>query len=254
MNVGKISIISLIYQSPTYAQSCYENVIKFTPELQTGEAEFYFIANDATDEIKSFLLGQGYPHYINDNPHYTDEERFKQGYAYPEYCGRVYMGYNFGIKISTNPIVALINSDNKLSPYWLPNLKKRLTPKTIVSPRIIQPSWFTNPINGSNCEIMQFGTGLNNYNEFAFLEKVKEISTDDITIGIAFFPTMIYKSNVEAVGYFPEGNLHNGNYNVINKTGDTEFYLRLANIGVNHIQSNDSIIYHFQEGEKYLKL
>jgi GT2 family glycosyltransferase len=229
--------------------------MKHTPEIQTGEAEFYFVANDATDELLAFLKERGYPHLINNNPHYTDEERFTQGYAVPEYCGRVYMGYNYGIKMSGNPIVVWINSDNCFSPKWLPNLKKRLTIQTIVSPRLIQSDViFPNPINGSQCEVMNFGTGLNQYDEEGFLSKVKEISTDTESIGNAFFPAMVYKSNVEAIGYFPEGNLHNGSYDGVHRTGDTDFYLKLAEKGIKHITANDSIVYHFNEGEKYLKV
>ena len=163
------------------------------------------------------------------------------------------MGYNYGIKVSRNPIVALISSDNCFSPGWLQNLKKRLTMQTVVSPKIIQPSWFTNPINGTECEIKPFGTGWESYNEKAFLEQVKSESSDSISIGNAFMPLMCYRDNIEKIGYYPEGNLHNGSYQTVLRTGDTEFYLRLANIGVNHIQSNDSVVYHFNEGEKYLK-
>jgi len=251
----KISIIALIYQSPAYAEFLYNNLKKHTPELETGEAEFYFVANDATDEVLKFLKEKNYPHFIKENPHYTDEERFKQGFAYPEYCGRVYMGYNYGIKKANNPIVMWINSDNCFSPNWLANLKKRLTPELIVSPRLIQSDTiFPNPINHSQCEVYNFGTGLRQFNEERFLAKVKEISRDDTSIGNAFFPAMVYKSTVEEVGYFPEGNLHNGSYDQISITGDTAFYLKLAEKGITHITSNDSIVYHFNEGEKYLKI
>jgi len=39
----------------------------------------------------------------------------------------------------------------------------------------------------------------------------------------------------------------------INRTGDTEFYLRFTEKGIKHITSNDSIIYHFNEGERNFK-
>jgi len=100
---------------------------------------------------------------------------------------------------------------------------------------------------------MEFGRGVKNFKEEAFLEKVKKISRDDISIGNAFFPAMVHKKNVEAVGYFKEGNLHAGHYMNIKETGDTHFYNQLASIGVKHITSNDSIVYHFNQGEKFLK-
>ena len=249
----KISIICLIFQSPHYAELVYNNLHKHTPELRTGEAEFFFVANDATPDVLKFLERKGYPYVIRNNPHYTNEERFAMGYAYPEYAGRVYMGYNYGIYIAQNPIIMWINSDNCFSPNWLPNLKKRLTHETIVSPRIIQPTWFQNPLNLSQCEVMDFGTGYGLFKEEEFLATVNQISTDSESIGNAFFPAMVYKSNIERVGYFPEGNIHNGGYDHILLTGDSWFYKRIQELGVKHITSNDSIIYHFNEGEKFNK-
>lgn len=245
----KVTIIALIYQSVHYAKFLYEGIKEYTPE----DHEFYFIANDATDEVKKFLKENNYPHYVLDNPHYSEEERFEKGFAYPEYCGRVYMGYNFGIKKAQNDVIVWVNSDNAFSPNWLTNLLKRLTKKTVVSPRIVQPCPFPNPINHSVCEVVNFGTGIESYNEAGFQKWVKNNSKDSISIGNAFFPAMIHKENVEKVGYFPEGNLHAGDYMNIRLTGDTWFYLRLSELGIRHITSNDSIIYHFNEGEKYKK-
>ena len=254
MNMEKISIICLIYQSPEYAAFFYNNLLKYTPEIISKEAEFFFVANDATDEVKSYLSYMGFPHLINNNPHYTKEEMEATGYGFPEYMARVYMGYNFGIRYADSPIVMLVSSDNCFSPGWLQNLRKRLTLNNIVSPRLIQPDIpFPNPINHTECEVFDFGKGIDDFNENEFIRKVQEISSDSESIGNAFMPLMIYKSNVETVGYYPEGNLHNGGFDWLNKTGDTEFYLRLANKGIRHITANDSIIYHFNEGEKYLK-
>ena len=254
MNVERISIICLIYQSCAYAEFFYENLIRHTPEIETGEAEFYFIANDAKGEVLSFLHDKDYPHFINNNPHYTKEELFVRGYAFPEYMARVYMGYNTGMRIAKTPIVMLVSSDNCFSPNWLPNLKKRLTHDRIVSPRLIQPDMaFPNPINHTECEVFDFGKGIDSFDEDSFLGKVREISANTEDIGNAFMPFMAYKNTVERVGYYPEGNLHNGSFDWILRTGDTEFYFKLDKNGVKHITSNDSIVYHFNEGEKYLK-
>jgi len=53
--IPKISISSLIFKSPVYADSVWESVHKFTPELHNGEAEFFFIANDPTYELIEHL-------------------------------------------------------------------------------------------------------------------------------------------------------------------------------------------------------
>ena len=250
----RISIISLIYQSIEYAEFLYDNIRRHTPELGTWDAEFFFVANDATPEVLAFLKEKKYPHYININPVYSDEDRFDKGFGFPEYMGRVYMGYNYGMRMARSPIITLVSSDNCFSPHWLHNLKKRLTHANVVSPRMIQPCWFMNPTNGSECEIIDFGTGVKSFQDVAFQERVKEIREDSTSIGNAFMPLMIYKDNARLVGYYPLGNLHDGDYNKIKSFGDQEFYKRLAELGIEHITSNDSIIYHFNEGEKYLKV
>lgn len=54
-NSEKITIIALIYQSTEYADFLYENIHRHTVELQNGEAEFCFIANDANTEVVEHL-------------------------------------------------------------------------------------------------------------------------------------------------------------------------------------------------------
>lgn len=250
----KITIISLIYRSCEFAKSLYESLLKHTPELHNGEAEFYFIANDATEEVLKYLVDNNYPHIICNNHHYTEVELFNKGYAFPEYINRVYAGYNFGIKQATNPIVVLINSDNFFSPNWLTNLKKRVTYTLAVSSRIIQPTYFKNPRNGSFCEIYQFGDTIRTFNEEEFLKAVQELSNDSISVGNVFMPIMLYKSTIEMAKYYPEGNLHAGSYNDIRVTGDVEFFNILESMGVTHIRSNDSIVYHLNIGEKENKV
>ena len=251
----KISIISLIYQSIEYAEFVYSSVMKYTPEIVSGEAEFYFVANDASDEVLNFLDTKNYPYYVNNNSVYTEEELFNMGHAYPEYINRVYRGYNFGIKVSNNPILVLINSDNYFSPNWLKNLKSKLNHNVVVGTKIVQPHHaFVSPKNGSRCEVYDCGLSINSFNENLFIEVVKELTHDSISVGNLFMPLMLYKEQVELVGYYPEGNIHNGAYNRIKITGDHAFINKLEANGIKHITSNNSIVYHFQEGEKNNKI
>ena len=153
-----------------------------------------------------------------------------------------------------NPILMLVSSDNCFSVGWLKNLKKRLTMENVVSPRLIQPTYtFPNPINHTECEVVNFGAGIDSFMECDFTEWAFANKQDSESLGNAFMPFMIYKKNVELVGYYPEGNLHNGSFDWMLRTGDTEFYLRLAEKGIKHITSNDSIVYHFDQGERLLK-
>lgn len=149
----------------------------------------------------------------------------------------------------------LINSDNCFSPDWLINLKKRLTPKNVVSPQIIQPrDLFNNPINKTTCHVIDYGSTLKTFNEELFLIKANELKQDSISDGCLFMPALLYKNIIEDAGYFPEGNLHNGSYNSIKMCGDHYFYEKLNKMGIKHINSNDSVVYHFNEGEKRSKI
>jgi hypothetical protein len=250
----KISIVCLIYQSVEYASFIYNNLLKYTPELHSGEAEFYFVANDASEEVLNYLQKNNLPHHINNNIFYTKEELFKMGFAFPEYINRVYSGYNFGIRISKNPIVVLINSDNAFSYGWLGGMKNKLTNSTVVSATLVQPHIFFNPKNMSACVVFDCGSSLGTFDEEKFIRKATEIKKDSTSVGNAFMPLMLYKWQAEAVGYYPEGNLHNGNYDSIRVTGDHGFINNLERINIQHVTSNYSIVYHFQEGEKYKKL
>jgi len=247
----KVSITSLIYQSTDFAEFVYNSVVKHTPMIGTGEAEFFFVANDATDEVIEFLREKKYPFYVNNNPHYTEAELFSKGYARPEYINRVYAGYNFAIKMCKSDLVVLINSDMAFSPNWLENLMKRMRDDVVVSPVTIQPSWFINPRNGIRCPKLLFGSTIKSFNEEAFLKKVEKILIDSESVGVIFMPVMFYKWQSELVSGYPEGNLHGGKFEIVRVTGDAFFLDKLQEKGIRHIQSNDSIIYHLNEGEKY---
>jgi hypothetical protein len=250
-----ISIVCLIYQSVEYIDFVYKNIYKYTPELNNKDSEFLFVANDATEEVICHLKNNNYNFLINNNKKYSEQELFKMGFAYPEYINRVYIGYNVGIKNAKNNIIVLINSDNCFSKDWLKNLMKHHRLNTVVSPRMVQPNKaFRNPKNGTFSECVDFGNSIKTYKEQEFLNWVENHKKETTSPGNPFMPVIIHKKQIEKVGYYPEGNLHNGNYNKIKFTGDHEFFNRLEKSKITHITSNDSIIYHFNEGEKYKKI
>lgn len=251
--MADITIICLVYKSVEYAKFFYENINKYTPELKTGEANLLFVANDATQEVLDFLSDNNYPFIINNNDIIPEDILFKKGFSYPEYINRVYRGYNVGIKYANTDIVILMNSDNFVSIDWLKNLKKRLTEDCVVSPVLIQPhDTFPNPINKSTCPIVNFGMTLESFTkkENDFVQWAEKYKKDTISIGNPLMPVMLYKWQIELVGYYPEGNIRNKIYSSIKYTGDEYFFRKLLLLGIKHINSNDSIVYHIQEGEK----
>ena len=51
----KVSIASLIYRSPYYADEVYKSILQHTPLLERDDYEFFFVANDATEAVLSHL-------------------------------------------------------------------------------------------------------------------------------------------------------------------------------------------------------
>jgi hypothetical protein len=250
-----VTIICLVYQSTEYAKCFYESLHRHTPELQSGEACLLLVANDATEEMLNFLRDNNYPYVEHNNPKLTMEDLRPLGYAYPDYIARVYGGYNFGIRQTKTREIVLMNSDNFVSRGWLHNLRKRLDHSRVVSPVLVQPhDVFPNPINKTHSLMADFGRSLADYRarEQQFVDWAETIKRDEVGIGNPFMPLLLYKWQADLVGGYPLGNIADDLGN-IKLTGDTFFFEKLAALGIEHVNSNDSIVYHLQEGEKYKK-
>ena len=242
-----ISIISLIYKSTLYADSIYNSINEFTPLIAAGQAEFYFIANDATEKLINHLNNKKYRYIVNNNPRKTKEELFNMGYAYPEYLHYVYRGWNAAIE-SAQDIVVLINSDNIVSPNWLENLLAHLNEKTIVCSQLIErrhPKYGVFP----GAYEMNLGKNPKEFNKRLFLCFCATHTQDIIKPGGAYMPCIFYKKCIEQSGYYPEGNLRGATFNEVATYGDAELFRKLKEIGVDHITALNSLSYHFKEGE-----
>jgi hypothetical protein len=245
----RISIASLIYKSPKLADWVYESIHEFTPMIKSGEAEFFFVANDPTEKLLSHLKNRGYNFIEQYNKIYSDEEMFKMGYSWPEYIHRVYKGYNSAILHSKGEIIVLINSDHYFSPDWLENLLKYYDTQKIVCSQLIEPihpkfGLFPSAIQG------EFGNSTDSFNKDGFLDLAMRIKKTGLYLGGAYMPCMFSRDLAIYVGLYPEGNIAGESFNDINKTGDEAFFEKLSKKGILHITALDSVVYHLKEGEK----
>lgn len=245
----RISIASLIYKSTKLADWVYESIHEYTPMLKSGEAEFFFVANDPTEKIVTHLKNKGYNFIEQNNEIHSDEELFKMGYAWPEYIHRVYRGYNRAILHSKGEIIVLINSDHYFSPDWLENLLKYYDTQKIVCSQLVEPKHhkfgiFPEAING------EFGNTTDNFNKDGFLDFAMKIKKTGTYTGGAYMPCMFSKDLGIYSGLYPEGNIAGKSFDKIQKTGDEAFFARLSTKKVLHITALDSIVYHLKEGEK----
>lgn len=245
----EISIVCLIYKSAPLAEALYKSVQKYTPKLASGQAEFFFVANDPTEEVMKFLKSKNIPHYLNMNEHLSNEELFSKGFGTPEYMRRVYEGYNLGILKAKGQKVVLINSDNFFSPDWLENLLKYSDYKKVVSSTLVEPGQERAGVFPFAIE-KNFGRTLDDFQEDEFQDFAEKISKTGYTSGGAYMPCLLYKDIAVMAGLYPEGNLAGETFDTVSRFGDEYFYDRLKEFGVEHITAKDSVVYHLKEGEK----
>lgn len=244
-----ISIVCLIYKSVEMAEAVYNSLLKHTPKIKSGEAEFFFIANDPTEALVEYFEKAKIPYHIKINETLTDDELFKKGFGKPEYIRRVYQGYNYGILKSKGQKIVLINSDNFFSDDWLENLLKYLDYNKIVSSTLVEPGQDKFPVFEFAIE-KNFGQTLNDYDDDSFNKYANKIAKTGYSYGGAYMPCILYKDIAILAGLYPEGNIAKGSFEQIEKYGDQDFYARLERFGVKHITSKDSVVYHLKEGEK----
>lgn len=251
----KVSIGCLIYRSTVYADFVWENVHKYTPELSTSEAEFYFVANDATPEVIEHLKEKGYTFYIQNNPHRTNDELFALGFGKPEYLHRVYRGWNRAIDEARGEIVVLVNSDMGFSPNWLANILKHVSGKKVVSSRLVERGHpvighFTSCVNGTGSVVYQCGRTPLEFEDEKFQAYVEKHSKPNkVSGGGVFMPVAFFKDTVVSMGKYPEGNLAGKDFDHPVASGDDFLFRKMKESGIEHITSWDSMVYHFQQGE-----
>ena len=122
-----------------------------------------------------------------------------------------------------------------------------------------------------------FGNNYDDYNEKSFLEMAEQIKSERLLEKGLYMPMIIKKEHLEFINYYPEGNITVNNFRELQKCdkndmkqfkyiyateddvykkkigcipGDKVLTHNLAKIGVHHYTAMDSIVYHFQQGEK----
>ncbi len=241
-----ISIVCLVYQSTAWLQFVYNQILKYT---DLSDKEFFFVANDATPEVKAFLHDNYIPHYIFDN---TEDQRKEW------YINNVYRAWNYGAKKAKGDFILFVNSDMAFSPNWVENMMSSYNGKNCVTARLVE----RNTIPKDDCIIQKnFGDHLTEYREEDFVSFAKENTVPETRTGGAYMPLLIRKNDFEKVGGYPEGNaLDEGqNTNIHNPiiakqgdllvSGDIILMSKLKEQNVIHETTLNSMIYHFQEGE-----
>lgn len=238
-----IEIISLIYKSPAYLDFIL-NQLKNNCDVEGWDVSFRIVANDPTPQVidaLSKLDKKNYAIYNDKNP--TEY-----------YINRVYRCYNWAVETSTYDNVCLINSDMAFSKDWLSNLLKHHDGKNIPCSRLVE----SGKLHSGQYGIMNyFGHTPSTMNYMGWRIYANSISENITHVGGLFMPVVFEKDRFLDAGGYPEGNIYQdgiGTYNPAKfvKSGDEYFFKDILenNFGMKHITVFDSLVYHFQEGEK----
>lgn len=270
-----ISIFALIYKSPAYADSLIASLNATTPELLDGTAEFFFLANNATHEVRHHLVKKGYTHYVrvepipppdesppdifrgyNERLQLSEQEKSRSDKY--DYMVDVYGGWNAGIEHARGDIIVPVNSDHVFADGWLTELRRRWRPSVLLSPVMFEPGRGGNKIrfprkNGTGAFPLEAGTAPSEFDEDAFRSACRKHPVSPrLTRGGCYMPCMMLKQVVIDHGMFRPGNIRRprGNYANTGFPADVAFFKKLSKqAGMDHQTCHTSFCYHFQEGE-----
>jgi hypothetical protein len=249
-----ISYVCLIYKSVEYLKFLHQQFFKFT-KLNEGD-EFYFVANDPTDEVLDYLQKNKIKHYI----HLNNQEQKKEWYI-----NNVYRAWNTSIKMAKCEYILFLNSDFAFSKDWVENLKNNITDDICVCSRLVERGLSDGGLSSGQYGIEKsFGNSPHNYKEMDFNIYAKNIEINELRDGGLFMPLLIKKKYLEQINYYPEGNvlvgsdIFNPKYATLDDiyknglkciSGDIVLMQKLKTINIKQFTSFNSIVYHFQEGE-----
>lgn len=240
-----ISIFSLIYRSPVYADALYESLMATTPELHDGRAEFYFVACCPTGEVLAHLRDKEYRYILYGSDEMTDEELAERGFDPPDYLRRVYAAMNDGIRHAKD-VVVIISSDHVFTDGWLTALSEKWTPEMALSSLTIEPGIFMPAfpasLNGTGAVHHRLGLDPRKIDGAELEDFARSIRESMLTDGGAHQPVMISKEACVKAGLYPEGN-------PTGTCGDRVFFRTLFDQGVRHMTWHESVVYHIGEGE-----
>ena len=250
--MAEITIVALVYQSPQYARGFYKHLRRSTPELENGTADFYFIANNANSATLRTLRKERIPHYELELPVLSNEDHALQGFAAPEYLGRVYEAYNFGVLRSSTDLILLLNSDMVMSSGWLPKMLELVTHNTVLSPTLVERK---HPKFGVYPGAIQADFG-SSFRSFKW-RRWEKFSTPLLQTQVVdkknlpYMPSLVRKVWFEKLGGFPQGNIQGpSGYNSVASYGDEYFFEKLRQGGISHKSVDGVFCYHFKEGER----
>ena len=231
-----VEVISLVYKSINYANFITNQLTRYAVDFDDWKVSFRLVANDPTPELERHLKEIGVNHTIFRN---QDPNEY--------YMNRVYKAWNEAGFTSRADYVCFVNSDMGFSPDWLKNLAKHWAPDRVLTSRLVESGKMPSGRYGIS---KYFGNTPQSYDEKAFLNFVEQTSYDLMSPNGLYMPLLIHRELFGSSKGYPPGNVLILGRNV--KSGDAYYFENnlKAKFRVSHFTVFDSVVYHFQEGER----
>ncbi len=246
-----VTLVCLIYKGVDWLEFQYGELLKLRNELNVGEVEILFVANDATSEVLEFLTSNNIPHVIA--PGRKNEDEW--------YINSVYRAYNFGAEQAHGEYLLFVNSDMAYAPNFLTSLLSKSAPELYLTGKLIESGRLK---SGALAQSRNLGKTLSSFKRSKFYKIAKSIATDELRDGGLYMPALVNRRVfLDSAGY-PEGNINPDDldsylsgkpfrYAALGQSsipGDRAYIQKVAKFGLMHSTHLGAISYHFQEGEK----
>lgn len=144
--------------------------------------------------------------------------------------------YDVGFKLAKTPVVSILHSDMIVTPNYVQNMLKHLTPLSVVSATRIEP-----PLHppGPEKYVMNFGMEPEEFDDSLFQTFVSQKESENegkVTNGI-FAPWMMYKEDFSSIGG------HDALFAPM-ELEDSDIFNRFHLNGYKLVQSRDAFVYH----------
>ncbi|MDO8987610.1 MAG: glycosyl transferase family 2, partial [Coriobacteriia bacterium] len=172
------------------------------------------------------------------------------------YINNVYRAYNFGATQARGDFVVFLNTDMGFSPGWFEALWSGYDGASALASRLVESGKLKTGLYGIEKD---FGVTPDGYREHEFVQFAEAIREPGVLDGGLYMPLLIRREHFLEVGGYPEGNMQPGSDifapdlalpGEASISGDKVLIQRLQSRGITHRTALDSIVYHFQMGEK----
>jgi glycosyltransferase involved in cell wall biosynthesis len=222
-----------LYQRITFVIPCRNNLKYLQQALNSIETHYkdehdVVILDDASTD-NSWQWIQAYASNKTNIITYRNEGDERVGHT---------VLYDIGFDLAKTPVVSILHSDMIVTPNYVQNMLKHLTPLSVVSATRVEP-----PLHPPGPEKYVRNFGLEpeefskQYDSFIKFVQEEEWVNKDVTTNGIFAPWMMYKIDFSSIGG------HDKLFAPM-ELEDSDIFNRFHLKGYNLIQSRDAMVYH----------